>query len=244
MRFQRIEDVLTELKSLRKRLELESESGVASVQQTLADTLQSSVTAESKGKVTQDDDAGRDLPPNNLTQELADLIGRAKEMAEIRELLGLGSSRIITLTGIGGTGKTRLAQAIARDAIADFRDGVYFIDLSSITNPDLVLATIALNLGIDEARGRPFIDVLVDDLSAKHTLLIIDNFEQVIPAAAQLGKLSLACPRLRMIVTSREVLNLSNEVEFAVYPLAVPTRLALEGQLRARILNGYATLIP
>ena len=121
--------------------------------------------------------------PNNLSAELTSLIGREREMAEVTKLLRRSDVRMVTLTGIGGTGKTRLSKKIAREMLVDFSDGVYFIELAAITNPELAAPAIAQVLDVKEAGSVAVEDSLKNFLRDKKMLLVLDNFEQIIEAA-------------------------------------------------------------
>jgi non-specific serine/threonine protein kinase len=221
-RFQTTAEIYEEFRKLQRALDADASSWDRSRNLTRAETLPGTNTADASGKSTQPSPAAS--RPSNLTQELTSLIGRESEIDDIIDLLRSSDAPIVTLTGIGGTGKTRLARAVARAALPDFQDGVFFVDLSSIVNPELVLPTIASALGIDEARGRPFVEVIRQNIANKKILLVIDNFEQLLSAASQMSELDVASPDLRILLTSRELLNLSREVEFPVQPLATPSK--------------------
>ena len=128
----------------------------------------------------------------------------------------------MTLTGTGGVGKTRLALQLATELIGDFHDGVSFVSLASISDPDLVLSTIAQALGLREPTGQTWLDLLQVFFRHKHSLLVLDNFEQVVTAAPPLVTLLQACPRLKVLVTSRALLRISGQHHFPVAPLSVP----------------------
>jgi predicted ATPase len=143
---------------------------------------------------------------------------------DLAALLEEGKSRLITLTGPGGVGKTRVALAVARRAAPWFSGGAVFVDLASITKPELVASTIAQTLGIRETGDRPLLRILQDALDTRPPLLLLlDNFEQVIEAAPVVSDLLAGAPLLRILVTSRETLHIRSEHEVVVQPLDLPT---------------------
>jgi predicted ATPase len=152
---------------------------------------------------------------SNLPIPPAPLIGRKAEILKIKRLLDREDVRLITLTGTGGSGKTRLGLEAAGQARKTFRDGVFFIDLASIHDPKLVIPAIAqtLNIKAENLRGV---------LRKKQALLFLDNFEQVIPSTLDIAELLSACPSVKILVTSREGLRLRGEHELPVHPLALP----------------------
>jgi predicted ATPase/class 3 adenylate cyclase len=161
-----------------------------------------------------------DARPNNLPAQLTSFVGREQEMAEVRRLLS--GTRLLTLTGAGGTGKTRLALQVATEVLTEYGDGAFFVDLSSLTDPALVPSAIADALGVQEVGGLPILDAVKDHLRDRELLLVVDNFEQVAEAASVIEDLLSAAPRLRVMVTSRVVLSVRGEQEYAVPPLRPP----------------------
>lgn len=158
--------------------------------------------------------------PNNLPLQLTSFIGREWEIGEVKQWLAV--SRLLTLTGPGGSGKTRLAIQVAADLIEEFRDGVFFVALAPIREPGLVASTIAQTLGVHESPGLSITRRLEEYLRSKSMLIVLDNFEQVISAAPLVVELLAACSQLTLMVTSREVLRVRGEHEFPVSPLALP----------------------
>jgi len=163
--------------------------------------------------------------PNNLPTQMTSFIGRDDQVREGRELLS--RARLLTLTGPGGTGKTRLSLQIAADVMDQFPDGVYFVPLAAVQDPELVPSAIAQALAISSTGGRRPIDALLEHLHDKRTLLVLDNFEQLLPAAPIATMLLEGSPALRVLVSSRSVLRVYGEQEFPVPPLAVPDLKAL-----------------
>jgi predicted ATPase/DNA-binding CsgD family transcriptional regulator len=155
------------------------------------------------------------------------LFGREQELEALTTLLCASETRLVTLTGPGGVGKTRLALHVATNLRDNFIDGVYFVSLASISHPDEVLAAIAQVLSIEKSNDRPLLDVMEHALRHKRLLLLIDTMEHVITAAPYLAYLLVNCSDLTMLVTSRRELNLRGEQTFSVPPLAVPDLSAL-----------------
>jgi predicted ATPase/class 3 adenylate cyclase len=161
-----------------------------------------------------------DAVPNNLPMQLTTFLGRKRELEEAATLLD--GARLLTLTGPGGTGKTRLSLQLAADATERFRDGVYFVPLGPIGQPALVLPTIAQAMGIPDAGGEGLLDRLAEQLAGKRVLLVLDNFEQVLAAAQDVGELLMRLPDARVLATSRSPLRVYGEQEYPVPPLELP----------------------
>jgi predicted ATPase/DNA-binding XRE family transcriptional regulator len=164
----------------------------------------------------------RDSRTHNLPVQATTFIGRERQLAALRALLARPEVRVVTLTGPGGIGKTRLALQVAAGLRDDFAQGVYLVPLAPVSDPALVDAMVAQVLGLREAYDQPLREILVGYLRDKEVLLILDNFEQVVSAAPLVGLLLAASPLLKVLVTSRMVLHVYGEQEFAVPPLALP----------------------
>jgi predicted ATPase/transcriptional regulator with XRE-family HTH domain len=150
------------------------------------------------------------------------LLGREPEVTAVLSLLEKGEARLLTLTGPGGVGKTRLALEVASGAKEMLTDGVAFVALASLNDADLVLSTISRTLGLQEAGGRSVQETLREHLRGRRMLLVLDNFEHVMEAAPEVANLLGACPHLVVLVTSRATLRVRGEKEYPVQPLAVP----------------------
>jgi predicted ATPase/class 3 adenylate cyclase len=192
-------------------------------------------------------DLPADFPPlktldnrlNNLPVQFTPLIGRVQEVAAVQHLLQREDVRLVTLTGPGGTGKTRMALQVAAELSDLFPSGVYFVNLAPISDPVFVIPTIAQTLGLREVAGQPLLERVKEELQQKQALLVLDNFEQVVSAASQVTDLLVACPRIKILVTSREVLHVRAEYEFTVPPLALPDHKHLP---KLEALSHYAAV--
>jgi predicted ATPase/DNA-binding CsgD family transcriptional regulator len=163
----------------------------------------------------------RTRPANNLPLQLSSLVGRDRERTEAGMLLA--ERRLLTLTGPGGSGKTRLALAVANDAAEEFEDGVWWVALAALSDPELVPQAVASVLEVRERPGRPSTETLADHLASRDTLLILDNCEHLIDACETLASALLyACPKLRVLATSRESLGVAGETVLLVPPLTLP----------------------
>ncbi|MBF6166286.1 protein kinase [Streptomyces gardneri] len=156
----------------------------------------------------------------NLPLELTSFVGRRSELSEVKNLLSV--SRLVTLTGVGGVGKTRLALRAAAGARRDFEDGVWLIELAEVSDPALLVDVVAAALGLRDAGARPLLEIVIDFLGSRETLLVLDNCEHMVEAVAALTETALrTCPDLRILATSREPLNIAGEAVLRVPPLTV-----------------------
>ncbi|HLQ62627.1 MAG TPA: AAA family ATPase [Candidatus Acidoferrales bacterium] len=187
-----------------------------------------------------------DFPPlksldpkrHNLPISPTRFVGRASELRDLHGLLG--SERLVTLTGAGGTGKTRLALQAAADLIEDVPDGVWLVQLAPLTDPELVPQTAAQALGVQEETGTPIRDTLRAWLLEKQLLLVLDNCEHLVASAAEFAAGVLrVCPQVRLLATSREALNIAGEVVRPVPPLALPEAVALFADRSSAISPGF-----
>jgi predicted ATPase/class 3 adenylate cyclase len=162
--------------------------------------------------------------PNNLPLQPTPFLGREDEVREVVDLLRRPEIRLLTLTGPGGSGKTRLGLQVAADCLDDFTDGVFFVALAPLTNPELVPSAIAASLGVREEEGRPLTDRLREYLAAKNLLLVLDNVEHLTEATPLVADLLSAAPELKVLATSRVPLHLRAEHEYPVPTLDLPPR--------------------
>jgi class 3 adenylate cyclase len=159
---------------------------------------------------------------NNLPLQPTPLIGREKEVSEVCDLLRTEETRLLTLTGPGGTGKTRVALQAAADLLEDFPDGTYFVSLATLTEAELLLPAVAEMVGVREVGEQPLDETLKDYLHERRMLLLLDNFEQVLEAAPAVTELLAVAPGMKVLATSRAPLGLYGEHEFPVPPLSMP----------------------
>jgi predicted ATPase/DNA-binding SARP family transcriptional activator len=196
---------------------LESELGIEPDEETQA--LHAAIAAASEPEAPTPLVAG---PFDNLPTPPTELVGRDREVERLRGTLWRQNVRLVTLTGPGGVGKTRLALEVGSGLVEDFTDGVAFVPLAAVRDPALVVQAITGALGIGEERDHTLAATLSAYLREREQLLILDNFEQVMDAATDIGALLASCPSLTVLVTSRERLQLRGEHVYEVPPLAVP----------------------
>ena len=198
------------------------------------------VVAEDRGRIV-DFPAGHNSKPtlqNNLPVQLTSFVGREQEVADLEKLLTT-EARLLTLTGPGGSGKTRLALAVSSGLAGRFEDGVWWVELAPISDSDLVPQAVAQALMIREEPGRSMTETLAGDLAAAELLLIMDNCEHLISSCARLANVVLsACPGVRILATSREALAVEGEMGWPVQPLSAPE----SGNLGAGELEHYESV--
>jgi predicted ATPase/class 3 adenylate cyclase len=182
-----------------------------------------------------------DVRRHNLPAQATSLVGREREVEELSTMLAQPGVRLVTLTGPGGIGKTRLALQVAAELVEHFPDGVWFVNLAPVSEPDLVVPAVAQTLGLRQLDGRDLTATVQDALREQRLLLLLDNFEQVVAAAPVVAALLATAPSMTILVTSREALRLSGEHVVAVRPLDLPDvrELALGGSELVPQLSQY-----
>ncbi|HYK00146.1 MAG TPA: protein kinase [Thermoanaerobaculia bacterium] len=222
-RYQSARELLEELQHVRGELPADETLDGGGATSTMATTEQVSIDA---------------LPLTNLPQKLTPLVGRDAERDDVLSLLRRDDVRLVTLTGPGGTGKTRLSLAIGAALVPECEDGVWWVSLAAFRDPRLVVTEIASVFGVHEG-GASQLETLKQFLRDKQLLLVLDNLEQVLEAAPVIGELLGAAPRVKALVTSRSPLRLGGEREYAVPPLTTPP---LDLPLAPEALGGYASV--
>jgi predicted ATPase/class 3 adenylate cyclase/Tfp pilus assembly protein PilF len=163
-----------------------------------------------------------DARPNNLPRQLTSFIGRQNEISDVKRILA--GAPLLTLTGPGGVGKTRLSLEVAGDLLENFDGGAWFVELASLSDPAFVLQAVASSLGLGEEPGRPLLSTVLDHLQGRRSLIVLDNCEQVVGACAEIANALLrGCPTVRVIATSREGLGIPGEALFPVPSLSLPS---------------------
>jgi non-specific serine/threonine protein kinase len=163
--------------------------------------------------------------PTTIPRPVTSLLGREVDLAAVRDLIVGEHRRLVTLTGVGGSGKTRLAIQVAADLLDVFVDGIWFVELASISSPVLVPRVVAGTLGVREVQGASLVDTLLGALRHTRSLVVLDNCEHLVDACAELAERLLpACPELCVLATSREPLKVTGERQWRVRPLAIPTQ--------------------
>ena len=222
-RYQSASELLEDLKQLHSDLERNA----------------SGIIGTEEAQTTTTEELGLDIAaPTNLPQLLTALVGRDAERDDILSLLRRDEVRLVTLTGPGGTGKTRLSLAVANELLREYDDGVWWVSLGPILDPRLVLSEIASALDVHEG-GVSLLDAIRNATRDRAMLLVLDNFEQVLEAAPVVGQILAAAPRVKALVTSRSPLHIHGEREYAVPPLTLPP---LELPLTPEALAGYGAV--
>jgi non-specific serine/threonine protein kinase len=222
LRYQTIDKLILDLKSVKKELELRPSLERSLPRRSIGEAATSGNWGQERQTV---ESPAADAAPNrpcNLPGQLTPFIGRKEEVSDLQQLLRRKDVRLLTLTGPGGTGKTRLSLQVAMNSLDAFADGVFCIQLASISNPRLAVSATARTLGIKETGDTPLIESLKHSLRDKQMLLLFDNFEQVLVTAPFVSELLTACHKLKALVTSRAALRVQGEREFPVPPLALP----------------------
>ncbi len=243
-RYQSVREMTQDLRALRQELEFKaklksaSQRSDSSNESSSTRAAQSSDSAQAQSISFQPGSASLEVK-NNIPVQPTPLIGREEEIALLQQLLRRNDVRLLTLTGPGGAGKTRLGVEAASSLLEEFPDGVIFVALASISAPELVASAIAQAFGIKQSGTVPLIEALKQTLRARRLLLLMDNFEQVLAAARLVAELLATCPELKILVTSREPLHLRGERQFEVPPLGLPD---LAESTSVEALSQYAAI--
>lgn len=217
-RYQTANDFTRDLQALARVLHTQSEMEWSSPETEKRDT---SVRHPERTKERLTDRALSTLS-HTARSSVSSLVGRAEDAARLEELIMNQHVRLVTLTGPGGIGKTRLAEVVADRVVEKFGDGVFFVDLSTVLDPELILPTIAQHFGLKETGEKPLREGVKEFLRQREVLVILDNFEHLIAAALLISELLASASRLKVLVTSRALLKLNSEREFALGPLELP----------------------
>ena len=185
-----------------------------------------------------------DVQRHNVPPQPTPFIGRRAEVSRVVELVKQPEVRLLTLTGVGGVGKTRLAQEVASELLENFADGVWFVDLAPLHDPALVRQSIARALDVHEEAGRPLAEVLTEFIAPRHLLFVLDNFEHLLAAAAVVTELLAASPTSKAMITSRAPLRLRGEREFPVLPLQLESEAVQLFVARAEAAQPSFALTP
>jgi predicted ATPase/serine/threonine protein kinase len=244
-RYQTVGEMAQDLRALqdelefRARLQSSARSSASSGEGSSRSEAQSNASVQAQSVGDSEETVLRVVVPNNLPAQPTPLIGREDETATITQLLRREGVRLLTLTGPGGAGKTRLGVEAATSLLGEFTGGVFFVSLSSITAPELVASALAQTLDLKQSVGVQLTEAIKQKLRGMRALLLLDNFEQVLAAAPLLAELLTACPQLKVLVTSRAALHLRGEQEFEVPPLSLPD---LSEPASVEALSQYAAI--
>ena len=222
-RYQSSDDLLADLRAMQNELISDATKVAGSDESRIASTEPVPIVA---------------TPQSNLPQKLTPLVGRDAERDDVLSLLRRDDVRMVTLTGPGGTGKTRLSLDAAALLASEMDDGVWWVSLASLRDPRLVISEIAAVLGVAEG-GTPLLDAITQAIRDKQLLLVLDNFEQVLDAAPLVGRLLSSAPRVKALVTSRSPLRIAGEREYALPPLVTPP---LDLPLEPEALEAYPSV--
>jgi len=231
-RYQTAEELLRDLRAAKRDLDIHARANQGSTQIPVMTPPDAQTVL-----IAQVPSVNTDVP-HNISGQLMPMIGRSDEVSKIIALLKQPTTRLLTITGVGGTGKTTLAKEIARQSLENFQDGVFFVELAAIADHELIDQVIAQAIGIKEIAGKSMRECLKDYLAERSILLVLDNFEQIIFASPAISDLLTESINLKIIVTSRVRLNLRFESEFTLHPLDLPA----ENDLPPADLGEYAAI--